>query len=98
MELKSRPIERGFMIEKLAKHRANILLWPRGVGKTTVLIQYLLQHASGDTQSTEILYLPCDHILLEGLTIYHLVEHFHQMGGRIVSLDENKSHCRCERR
>jgi uncharacterized protein len=88
LELKSRPVERHFMIDKLGKHRANIVLGPRGVGKTTTLIQYLLQQVQGDSQSTEILYLPCDHILMEGVSLYHTVDHFRKMGGRIVALDE----------
>jgi len=88
LEVKNRPIERQFMTQKLGKHRANIVLGPRGVGKTTVLIQHLLQAVQGDLKSTEILYIPCDHILMEEVSLYHAVDHFQKMGGRLVALDE----------
>jgi predicted AAA+ superfamily ATPase len=88
LETKNRPVERLFITTKLEKHRCNILLGPRGVGKTTILIQYLLQASVGNALSTDILYISCDHILMEGHSLYETAEKFQMMGGKIIAFDE----------
>ena len=85
---KNQPVERFFVSSKLLNHRCSILLGPRGVGKTTILLQYLLRHVAGNPLAPEILYLPCDHFLMEGHSLYEIAEQFHLLGGQLIAFDE----------
>ena len=58
---------------------------PRGVGKTTLLLQKILE--SGD-ERRHSLYVSLDSIWLDAKEIYLLAEHFVQHGGTRLVLDE----------
>lgn len=68
--------------------RLSILIGQRGVGKTTFLIQKLLLAANNDPLSTEILYIPTDHFLINKTSLYEIAESFYNMGGRLIAFDE----------
>ena len=58
----------------------------RGVGKTTLMLQYIkLNYPSG---SREALYCTLDSIYFSNHSILELVENFYQMGGKHLFLDE----------
>lgn len=59
------------------------LIGARGVGKTTVLLQYLKQFSLD-----EALYFSADDISIVNFGIYEIVEEFYKLGGRIVVVDE----------
>ena len=60
----------------------------RGVGKTTIIIQYLLNQVTGDALSKEILYVPADHFLLGNLSLYEIADTFSKLGGKVIVFDE----------
>lgn len=66
----------------------SILLGQRGVGKTTLLIQYLLEQVSNDIFSSEILYVQSDHFSMGDTALYEIAENFSNMGGRYLVFDE----------
>ena len=59
------------------------LIGSRGVGKTTLLLQYLKQYSID-----EALYFSADDISIINFGIYEIVEEFYKLGGRIVVVDE----------
>ena len=54
----------------------------RGVGKTTVILQYLKNLKS------KSLYITADDIAFSNSKIYDLVDEFYTLGGRVVAVDE----------
>jgi predicted AAA+ superfamily ATPase len=68
--------------------RCHLLTGPRGVGKSTWTAQYLADKYPDYATSTECLYLPADHFLLAGRSLYELTEVFVRRGGRLLCLDE----------
>lgn len=59
------------------------LIGARGVGKTTLLLQYLEQYSL-----EEALYFSADDISIAAFGIVEIVEEFYKLGGRIVVIDE----------
>jgi predicted AAA+ superfamily ATPase len=88
IELKYRNYQRYFVATTKLEHRLSLLLGQRGVGKTTSLIQYLLQHTKGDKLSDKILYVQADHFLLDNISIYEIAEQFNNIGGEFIAFDE----------
>lgn len=70
------------------KARMTILLGPRGVGKTTAMVQHLLKFAGGDVLDQRILFVPSDHIGLKDSSLYVIGEAFALRGGTHVCFDE----------
>jgi len=58
------------------------LIGSRGVGKTTVLLQYISQ------SKQKALYFSGDDIEFTNSKIYDLVDEFYALGGRVVAIDE----------
>jgi uncharacterized protein len=69
-------------------HRLSLVVGQRGVGKTTTIVQHLLDCASGDSYSESILYIPVDHFLRGTTSIYEIAENFYNFGGKVLALDE----------
>ena len=67
-----------------ARDRLVGLLGARGVGKTTLLLQYLKQHF----QSGQSLYLIADDIIMANTSIYGIAEQFYALNGRMLIIDE----------
>jgi predicted AAA+ superfamily ATPase len=59
------------------------LIGTRGVGKTTLLLQYLSQYSID-----EALYFSADDIGIANFGIVSIVEEFYALGGRVVVIDE----------
>ena len=57
------------------------LIGARGVGKTTLLLQYL-------KDKKNYLYILADDIVFQNKSIYEIVDEFYMYGGRIVVIDE----------
>lgn len=57
----------------------------RGVGKTTILFQYLKHLQS---QNKNALYISLDYPFLSGIDLLHLIEEFVESGGEYLLLDE----------
>ncbi len=88
LKLKNSPYRRYFIQTEPFKHRLSLLLGQRGVGKTTTLIQYLLDTTSQDIYDPSILYIQADHFLMGTSSLYEIAEDFHAMGGKTVAFDE----------
>jgi len=65
-----------------------MFLGQRGVGKTTILVQMLLNIVNGNILNDEILYIPMDHIYLENFNMYDIVSEFSKFGVKYFSFDE----------
>lgn len=60
------------------------LVGPRGVGKSTMLLQYIkMQHDLKDT-----LYVSADSLYFASHTLVDLADHFYKMGGKHLFIDE----------
>jgi len=82
-------VYRRYFIQKTnLSERMSILIGQRGVGKTTLLVQYLLDYVEGDLFSKKILYVPSDHIFLANTNIYLIAEEFIKNGGEYIAFDE----------
>jgi len=68
--------------------RLSVLVGQRGIGKTTMLIQSLLDHVDGDLTSNKILYVQADHFILGELKLYEIAKSFQLMGGHYLAFDE----------
>ena len=58
----------------------------RGVGKTTMLLQYIKKKYGSDLQTA--LYASLDHLYFTRHSLLELAEEFHKRGGRCLCLDE----------
>ena len=66
-----------------SNERLIAIIGSRGVGKTTLLLQYLSQFSLN-----EALYISADDIEVANYGIIPIVEEFYSLGGRIVVIDE----------
>ena len=66
-----------------SNERLIALIGARGVGKTTLLLQFLQQYTTD-----EALYFTADDISIANFGIVAIVEEFYSLGGRIVVIDE----------
>lgn len=69
------------------KGKSFILLGPRGIGKTTLLMQYLNEQLK-TKNDREVLYIQADHIVLGDSGLYEIAEQFYNQGGKILAIDE----------
>jgi predicted AAA+ superfamily ATPase len=88
IRLKIAPYRRYFITVTPMKHRFSIILGERGVGKTTTLIQSLLDFVNDDIASDEIFYIQADHFLVKGMSLYEIAEKFSRFGGKFIAFDE----------
>jgi predicted AAA+ superfamily ATPase len=79
---------RYFIRNERLTERFSVLIGQRGVGKTTLLIQYLLDYAKGDFFSPKILYVPSDNLALGEISLYKIAEQFELNGGEFIAFDE----------
>ncbi len=57
----------------------------RGVGKTTLMLQVAREL---EFESDELLYISCDYPLLQGVSLFELVDYFYSLGGKCIIIDE----------
>ena len=60
------------------------LVGPRGVGKSTMILQYIKEHRD----SRHILYIGADHLYFSSHTLFETVDEFAKEGGEQIFIDE----------
>ena len=78
---------RYFLKTENLSNRFSIISGQRGIGKTTVIIQYILQQYK-DIYTDKVLYIQADHFLLGNLSLYEIADEFVKMGGELLCIDE----------
>jgi predicted AAA+ superfamily ATPase len=68
--------------------RISILTGPKGVGKTTALIQHLLSVCNNDPFTRKGLYVPVGHTLTARYTLYEIADGLYKEGVKIVIFDD----------
>ena len=77
--------ERDLLHKINSKNRIIGIVGAKGVGKTTLLLQYMKkQNLSND----EMLYISVDHPLMSSTTILEIAKEFTSYGGKLLILDE----------
>ena len=84
----NRPFKRYFLKKHALKNRFSIIAGQRGVGKTTAMIQYIYSFIQEDILSKQALYVPVDHFMVVGHSLYEIAEEFVNYGGQLLCLDE----------
>lgn len=77
-------IRERYMKKLLSSNRLVGLIGQRGVGKTTLLLQYLKMNY----KLTEYLYFSADDVYIVNSSIYDIVDEFVRLGGKVVVIDE----------
>lgn len=85
---KNQRFRRYFIQKTKLDERFSILKGQRGIGKTTTMIQYLLDFANQDRFDPSILYVQVDHFALGNMALYEIAEQFSLMGGEFIAFDE----------
>ena len=73
-----------YLEKLLSKNRLVGLIGPRGVGKTTLLLQYLKLNY----KPYEYLYFSADDVYITDSSIYDIADEFVKLGGRVIVIDE----------
>lgn len=88
LEIKNSLYRRYFIQTTKLSHRLSLILGQRGVGKTTTLVQTLLDYVDGDRFDDRILYIQTDHFQVGSHSLYEIAEQFHNFGGKWIAFDE----------
>ena len=83
-----RPYKRYFLHAHNLNRRLGIILGQRGIGKTTAMVQHLLDVAGQDRLSQKVLYVQADHFLVGARSLYEISERFVDLGGTTICFDE----------
>jgi predicted AAA+ superfamily ATPase len=84
---KNRPFRRYLLNSANFETPLTVVQGQRGVGKTTLLVQYLLSR-HGSPASEAMLYIPLDHFIIGNRTMYEIAESFEMVGGKTICFDE----------
>lgn len=85
-KLQSRYVRKKYFDALVSQDRLVGLIGARGVGKTTLLLQYI------KSLSQKALYITGDDIEFTSSRIYDLIDEFYSLGGRVVAIDEVHSY------
>ena len=88
LEIKNSSYRRYLMRTANFNHRMSVVVGPRGVGKTTALVQALLGCVEGDRFDPRVLYIQADHFLMGSTSLYEIAEQFQILGGKWIVFDE----------
>lgn len=88
LQTKNQRFRRYFIQNMKLDERFSILKGSRGIGKTTTMVQYLLDFANQDRLNPSILYVQADHFALGSMALYEIAEQFNLMGGQFIAFDE----------
>jgi predicted AAA+ superfamily ATPase len=83
-----RPFRRYLMRHDPFSSPCTMLIGQRGVGKTTCLVQHLVDRYPDYLSSRRCLYLPVDHFVVAQKAIYEIATDFANEGGELLCLDE----------
>lgn len=78
-------IVRDFINEIDWSNRVIGIKGSRGVGKTTLVLQYIKQNYAPDSS---VLYVSLDNLYFSDNSLYDLADVFHKKGGRLLVIDE----------
>ena len=78
---------RYFLKANKFDHRMSIIVGPRGIGKTTTLIQVILREYPNPI-SKEALYISADHRSVQNHSLYAIAEVFYKNEGKLLCIDE----------
>ncbi|MCX6584124.1 MAG: AAA family ATPase [Candidatus Aminicenantes bacterium] len=84
----NRNYQRYFMGKYPLENRFSIITGPRGVGKTTAIIQYLLKFIGGDRFNKDAIYIQADHFLVGKHSMYEIADRFVKNNGKLICFDE----------
>jgi uncharacterized protein len=84
----NKPYRRYFLKKYPLASRFSIITGQRGVGKTTAMIQKTLSANDDDIFSKNALYVPVDHFIVAGRSLYEIAEDFYNLGGKMICFDE----------
>ena len=84
---KNRPFKRYLLECNPFRSPLTILLGQRGVGKTTLIVQYLIERFH-DSFSEEYIYVPMDHFIVGTQSMYEIARDFDSQGGKVICFDE----------
>lgn len=88
MHFLDRPYKRRFLVTDPFKNQMTILLGQRGIGKSTLIVQYLKSQIEKGGSEESILYFPADHFIRGARALYEIADQFNELGGRIICFDE----------
>jgi predicted AAA+ superfamily ATPase len=83
-----RPYRRQTFQDRAFKSRGSILVGQRGVGKTTAVVQHLVDSHPDYATSRACLYIPVDHFVVAQMPLYEIARDFVNQGGKLLCLDE----------
>jgi predicted AAA+ superfamily ATPase len=83
-----RPYRRQFRPMRAFAGRCSILVGQRGVGKTTSVVQHLVETFPDRVTSRACLYIPVDHFVVAQRPLYDVARDFASQGGKLLCLDE----------
>jgi len=84
----NRPYRRQFHRTRPFAGRCSILVGQRGVGKTTAVVQHLVETFPDHATSRACLYIPVDHFVVAQMPLYEIARDFVNQGGKLLCLDE----------
>jgi len=82
---KTPPYERNLLDKINSKNRIIGIVGAKGVGKTTLILQYMKKQ---NLSNAEMLYISVDHPLMSSTTILEIAKEFASYGGKLLILDE----------
>jgi len=68
------------------KGRSSLIIGQRGVGKTTLMLQYLKENY--ELPSTKALYISVDNPFFKNISLYEFATDFEKYGGEVLFIDE----------
>lgn len=77
-------VRKQYLTKLCSQNRLIGLIGQRGVGKTTLLLQYLRQQF----KINEFLYFSADDIYITDMKLYDIAEEFSRLGGQVLAVDE----------
>ncbi len=88
LRIRNRDFKRYFLRDHPLTNQFSIVIGQRGIGKTTVMIQRLLEQYSDDRTGRKALYVQADHFLVARSSLYEIADEFYKMGGELICFDE----------
>lgn len=88
LRIRNRDFKRYFLRDNSLTNRFSVIIGQRGIGKTTAMIQYLLEMYGDDPYNRKALYLQADHFLVGRASLYEIADEFYKLGGELICFDE----------